>query len=938
MNKKKIVRLIFSDKDPIYIAKKINKWFTENPALFNENLLPNRNIFHFLILNHKTAVIKSLLEYGDFKALACKLDINDQSLIHFLVNKQYFTKDIITLLIEYFPELPNVVDKEGNTPLHLAVKTKNIDAILALISNNNVRRTVKNSAGKTAFDLAEDDQKIKNALLSLDLAHVKPSFWGIKNSPVTSSHAQVYFKFPLLFSSFQSHLPSSIKATQDEDTTFREVSPIFVGSSEASKKKKEVVDFEILFKKLIEAYEPDNTTLSYQQIQKEICFLCDKIEIKNSKYLQDLVLHSRENTAIVYSILVRLSPLVNQRFIEIQENIYGLLKSHIIHILEDSLAFELIKTNCPNFKMLDESREEILRTLWLITSCQDIEESPRQLNLEKMTRRSLGLLSIVTFEELLNDFLKLFPFFDRQQKWMANFIVWQLINYNSIIPFFKYTKELDSELMLFLKCNTDPKIGLSEQGAPLKKLFKSLINFNKNQPLLMNYRLLNTWILQGNMINSPQSFDSLVEQALKGNPSKRKLAIQLIANEIRGLTVSFYQNVSMSEFYHFNWLKENKDLLAPNIVLLTHYFNQLNNYFITKVLEQKPEDVVNALEMLIQLGRQLCFNEKNSYSDINHLMMIASVLNSSVLSRLTEYFELLSYESKKILKEINEISKSTHNYKSIREIYNVQKKSLPCLAILLMDITFAKEGNVTQLGFIDSMGEIFTKIIGVKTSLNFAINPFQTDLPTFLNGYRPSNDDKLYYDSLRFQPRTKDVFDLKFGDPDVVLNQLNELYLDNTIIPNVRLHGKIYSTRVFLKKLLLWFAEHLESTELDVKEKVHRLIPVLLQLQITIEKSIKINNEFYFPKFHPKKINPEYFAAKINELKLHLDELKKLLEENEEKKHLLIKMNSRKINSRFLFFEKTDSSKQTIMTSSSPNVIQIVLPDSESGEEDTCKL
>lgn len=48
----------------------------------------------------------------------------------------------------------NCQDKDGNTPLHCAVMSGNVQVVQLLCSNKRVSADVKNKANKTAYDLA----------------------------------------------------------------------------------------------------------------------------------------------------------------------------------------------------------------------------------------------------------------------------------------------------------------------------------------------------------------------------------------------------------------------------------------------------------------------------------------------------------------------------------------------------------------------------------------------------------------------------------------------------------------------------------------------------------------------------------------------------------------------------------------------------------------
>lgn len=55
---------------------------------------------------------------------------------------------------------PNIVDKDGNTALHLACKNRKGYAVLSLVTRKRTDRTLRNKAGQSAFDIAQGSDHI----------------------------------------------------------------------------------------------------------------------------------------------------------------------------------------------------------------------------------------------------------------------------------------------------------------------------------------------------------------------------------------------------------------------------------------------------------------------------------------------------------------------------------------------------------------------------------------------------------------------------------------------------------------------------------------------------------------------------------------------------------------------------------------------------------
>ncbi|WBV73029.1 RasGEF domain-containing protein [Legionella pneumophila] len=241
------------------------------------------------------------------------------------------------------------------------------------------------------------------------------------------------------------------------------------------------------------------------------------------------------------------------------------------------------------------------------------------------------------------------------------------------------------------------------------------------------------------------------------------------------------------------------------------YFNRLNNYFLTKIITQPPGNIVNAIQFLIQLAKSVCSLDTNNLPDLNSLMLISSILNGSIMNRLSNYFSMLTEQEKDTIREINDIIAPDKNYKTMRSILS-RREALPFLGLILSDLTFAME-NETQLFQIETVGETLTKLAQIKWLVNFEVVQYQTNLLQFLDNYQPSDEDMLYYKSLRLQPRKSDILSLDdfLEDPAKVFTTLDEQYFNNNLIPNIVYRGELHPISQCGIQLTAWFYDKLCS-------------------------------------------------------------------------------------------------------------------------------
>jgi ankyrin repeat protein len=95
-------------------------------------------------------------------------DFNGNTLLQLIIktNESNNIKSALTTLVNLGADI-NIVNTEGNTPLHTAIQFKNYAAISYLISQKNINLEYKNKEQKSALDLTiESQDKIVNQLIS----------------------------------------------------------------------------------------------------------------------------------------------------------------------------------------------------------------------------------------------------------------------------------------------------------------------------------------------------------------------------------------------------------------------------------------------------------------------------------------------------------------------------------------------------------------------------------------------------------------------------------------------------------------------------------------------------------------------------------------------------------------------------------------------------
>ncbi len=910
MNKEKIQALIFSDIDEQKLVKKLMKWFTKKPELINERYVFDRTVFHLLVIKNKAKALELLLENATWipipdktwQAVAALPDRSGNTLLHCTVRADEKFQAPLKSLLKLFPDQIKSENKDQNTPLHEAVLSEKVWSVKLLIADKNCNRSTKNGANQTPLDLAKINSEIRNALFSIDLSMSTNNSLEARHRQGTSID-NLRDLFPSITSAHSSSSISSSNSSK-ESSPHQDVN-IKKSHSELSVKDDEVLKVypfismeEVLklLKQITTTYRDQKRSPAFLNLQNEFHTLClnsllpDEFNLSNDPFFRP-----SECKGVLSNALGALAIDAEQHYARLEDTKSKLLKSFVLTIIP-----HMSNTDSEPRPVLNEQQDPTFNSLWLLASCQESIVSKRVFNFDAITHRALGIMNSIPLLEILVYFRRMYPYFDTDQKLVTNFIIMQLLYY-SVINDLKQTINTDLQLKLLCKLNSEEK-GLGKLGEVINHHLNKINQLNAEyfkHPLLRNYIILNQQLSHPLMSQSLQSFDGLINQALAKTRHSRKDEVQKVVHELRMLSFRFYQRVSMTEFYDNSWAKQDKcpdsgdkdhecdshckavgkSTLAPNIVESTADFNKLNNYFVAKLLSQPSENITNALKFIIEIGLELCPLVEGQYHDLNHLMVISSVLNCSDLTRAINFSDTLSSKDLSRIEDINQIVDKAKNSKYMRDLYKAFKKTLPFVGELLTDVTFANDANPVFIAELN--GLIFKKLMEVKVVVNFERRVHHTNLPLFIAKYAPLNDELIYNASLRQHPRKSDTLLVENTSEALtsILDALSKEFLPQGLIPSLVVNKKEHQPsqipalfiELFTSKLKAFKKEQDKIQKNDfITQESKSLVAAFNKLQRIIPDLVNVLNTYYVPL----KLSD---FKKIELFKSQLDELHKLL-------------------------------------------------------------
>jgi hypothetical protein len=777
-------------------------------------------------------------------------------------------------------------------------------AVKRLVSTKECDRSIKNSLLKTAIELPEVTNEIRQAYLSLDLSAIKSlDLRHREHSP--GSRDSFRDSFPMLSSSSSSDYSSSpSRSLESQHSSLRyqgSSSPVSSSSELSSDQEMQMDESPVIanevvtskLKQLLKVYATNKRSVVCAPLLKEFYalfqehLLADDFDLGKEETFQN-----PETGQILNDTLSILYPGVDELYAKIPSKHFKLV-NRFIHLLISHISIADSKRRiAPKFSSDDIQQNMIRDTLWILTAFQISHKSKRVFNFEVITNRALGVLSFISLFDILVNLRALYTYFDKDQKIIANFIVMQLMYYNAINQVMPLSK-LNMQLRFICKLNTD---GLGILGEDINRhllKMQELSQVSTNNPLLRNFYILNRQASHHELLKSYPSFNQFVDLALKKTRDTRIDEVLIIAHDLRMLTFSFYQKVLIGEFWNNAWTKENKNELSPHIVELTDYFNKLSDYFVAKILSQPTGNIKNAIQLFIEIAQAICPLADEQYPDIHHLMVIGfGVLSNPNITRLTSFLKDLPSKDRRYLEEISKIVSPEKNYKVMRELYREFRTTLPFLGLLCRDMTFATDGNEEKITKAEACGEILKKIMEIKLLVNFEKTNFQTNLLAFLKNYTPVVNDSLQSASRRLQPviiHWENSTEKMNSNIGIIIDNLSMDVLPSLMVkkkpcpPNQILSTLVDSLSARIKKIKKEVEKPSAKSKDTPVEQLLKLLGIIEKLKEAIPDIVRVNNLYYELGISSEMKRPELFLAKLDEL-IELAELTGVFSQPAEKK------------------------------------------------------
>jgi len=275
--------------------------------------------------------------------------------------------------------------------------------------------------------------------------------------------------------------------------------------------------------------------------------------------------------------------------------------------------------------------------------------------------------------------------------------------------------------------------------------------------------------LENILILSSDSSDQKFLSFLKRTPCE-------IADHLTYIHIRLFEKVQFSEFFENAWQKPDKATRAPNLSIISSYFNQISSWVSTAVLlsyQLKPDRVTS---FFIKVCKEL-YKLHNFHS----LLAIISGLTNVSVNRLEDSWKI-DKDLLKVYEMISSKMSPLQNYVMYRaHLAHCRPPYLPCLPVILSDITFIHSGNndFTENNSINwekisLLGQQLQIVHISQANLQrykLKISPKLLNYFTHLEGFI-LEDEKLYHLSTGIQPikfyKTKSLVETNLPSHDKI--------------------------------------------------------------------------------------------------------------------------------------------------------------------------
>ncbi|EAL45904.1 Ras guanine nucleotide exchange factor, putative [Entamoeba histolytica HM-1:IMSS-B] len=155
------------------------------------------------------------------------------------------------------------------------------------------------------------------------------------------------------------------------------------------------------------------------------------------------------------------------------------------------------------------------------------------------------------------------------------------------------------------------------------------------------------------------------------------------------------QKIELDEFLKQGWMKKEKENLAPNLLKMVRFSNNIINVVQKKILElEQNYERAFAIRYFISVAHYL-----KQLNNFDGMKAVLAGLESCSIYRLKESWGLLSIDEINLFKQLDSLISPDNNFCKMRELVKLASPpSIPFIGSILTDLVYTDDGNKSSEG------------------------------------------------------------------------------------------------------------------------------------------------------------------------------------------------------------------------------------------------
>lgn len=229
------------------------------------------------------------------------------------------------------------------------------------------------------------------------------------------------------------------------------------------------------------------------------------------------------------------------------------------------------------------------------------------------------------------------------------------------------------------------------------------------------------------------------------------------ARQITLIEFELFRTLRSREFLNLSWMKDEKDVLAPNIMRIMRWTNHVISWLISEIVLVKDSIKlrVATLEKVLAIGAAL-----DKLNNFNGVKEVIAALNSSSVYRLRKTQEMLGTKYVRIHDDLTKLTSNEMNKKNLRNrIHSSDPPLIPFPGLYQGDLVFLDtcnkdklEGGLINFYKVERITSIILELEAYQ-QVNYNLEPVK-EIQDYVKFYNILDDDSQYSHSLQCEART----------------------------------------------------------------------------------------------------------------------------------------------------------------------------------------